>query len=168
MAQLSIRAPTFLPSAPCSTKCWARCPIFDVGDCSVGCGFRGGPGQRFQCKGEILGGLEALLGLLLQAAAHNALESRRDGMVHLAEFRRIFFQDCRHGLCRSIAEGSLPRNRDLGANAAGYQLLEQDDFVNDGMDYFLVFWCTVALSQRSLRDRTSWQNTSTVMQRTQR
>ena len=25
------------------------------------------------------------------------------------------------------------------ANAAGYQLLEQDDFVKDGMDYFLVF-----------------------------
>jgi hypothetical protein len=25
------------------------------------------------------------------------------------------------------------------ANAARYQLLEQDDFVKDGMDYFLVF-----------------------------
>ena len=25
------------------------------------------------------------------------------------------------------------------ANEAGYQLLEQDDFVKDGMDYFLVF-----------------------------
>jgi hypothetical protein len=25
------------------------------------------------------------------------------------------------------------------ANEAGYQLLEQDDFVEDGMDYFLVF-----------------------------
>jgi len=25
------------------------------------------------------------------------------------------------------------------ANAAGYLLLEQDDFVKDGMDYFLVF-----------------------------
>ena len=25
------------------------------------------------------------------------------------------------------------------ANGAGYQLLEQDDFVKDGMDYFLVF-----------------------------
>ena len=25
------------------------------------------------------------------------------------------------------------------AAAAGYQLLEQDDFVKDGMDYFLVF-----------------------------
>ena len=43
----------------------------------------------FQGEGEILGGLEALLGLLLQAAAHNALESRRDGMVHLVEFRRM-------------------------------------------------------------------------------
>ena len=25
------------------------------------------------------------------------------------------------------------------ANEAGYQLLEQDDFVKDGMDYFIVF-----------------------------
>ncbi len=25
------------------------------------------------------------------------------------------------------------------ANEAGYELLEQDDFVKDGMDYFLVF-----------------------------
>ena len=25
------------------------------------------------------------------------------------------------------------------ASEAGYQLLEQDDFVKDGMDYFLVF-----------------------------
>ena len=36
-----------------------------------------------------------------------------------------------HGVARDIVIRE--------ANAAGYQLLEQDDFVKDGMDYFLVF-----------------------------
>jgi hypothetical protein len=36
-----------------------------------------------------------------------------------------------HGVAREV----LIRE----ANDAGYQLLEQDDFVKDGMDYFLVF-----------------------------
>jgi hypothetical protein len=33
------------------------------------------------------------------------------------------------------------------ANAAGYELLEQDDFVKDGMDYFLVFSSKYCLNQ---------------------
>jgi hypothetical protein len=36
-----------------------------------------------------------------------------------------------HGVARDIVIRE--------ANEAGYQLLEQDDFVKDGMDYFLVF-----------------------------
>ena len=36
-----------------------------------------------------------------------------------------------HGVARDIVIRE--------ANAAGYQLLEQDDFVKDGTDYFLVF-----------------------------
>jgi hypothetical protein len=36
-----------------------------------------------------------------------------------------------HGVARDIVIRE--------ANAAGYLLLEQDDFVKDGMDYFLVF-----------------------------
>jgi SAM-dependent methyltransferase len=36
-----------------------------------------------------------------------------------------------HGVARDIVIRE--------ANEAGYQLLEQDDFVRDGMDYFLVF-----------------------------
>jgi hypothetical protein len=36
-----------------------------------------------------------------------------------------------HGVARDIVIRE--------ANAAGYQLLEQDDFVKGGMDYFLVF-----------------------------
>ena len=67
----------------------------------MGRGFRRGPGQCIQGEGEILGGLEALLGLLLQAAAHDALQSRRDGMVHLA------------------VEGALPRNHFVEHGAEG-------------------------------------------------
>ena len=36
-----------------------------------------------------------------------------------------------HGVARDIVIRE--------ANAAGYQLLEQNDFVEDGMDYLLVF-----------------------------
>jgi hypothetical protein len=37
-------------------------------------------------------------------------------------------------------QGRTSSETDCGeANEAGYQLLEQDDFVKDGMDYFLVF-----------------------------
>ena len=40
------------------------------------------------------------------------------------------------GIARTVA---LPGHRDSGGNAVGSQVLEQNDFVKDGMDYFLVF-----------------------------
>jgi hypothetical protein len=40
------------------------------------------------------------------------------------------------GMARTMA---FPGHRDSGGNAAGSQVLEQNDFVKDGMDYFPVF-----------------------------
>jgi uncharacterized protein len=40
------------------------------------------------------------------------------------------------------------------ANEAGYHLLEQEDFVKDGMDYFLVFGRKIALEPRIAQGQT--------------
>ena len=65
-----------------------------------------------------------------------------------------------HGVARDIVIRE--------AAATGYQLLEQDDFRQGRNGLFSSFWRKIAVSQRSLRDQTSWPNTRTVMQRTQR
>src|SRR5207244_12858860 len=54
----------------------------------------GQSGERSEVEGEVARGLEAILGLLLQAMAHDAIERGGDAQVQLAKVRRVVAQAC--------------------------------------------------------------------------
>ena len=59
----------------------------------------------FEIEGDIAGGLEAILGILLQAMLHDSLERRRDIAIRFDEIRRILFQDGAHRVGGGVAAG---------------------------------------------------------------
>ena len=84
------------------------------------------------------------------------LPGKVDAVLLLKTYHEVaqpitLLRNVRASLARGAKVGVIDRNgngenhgvaRDIvirEANAAGYRLLEQDDFVKDGMDYFLVF-----------------------------
>ena len=72
---------------------------------------RGGvAGKRVQVEGEVVGRVEALLGVLLEAMPHDALEAGRDAAVGLGEVGRLLRQDGAHRVRGRLAvEGALAR-----------------------------------------------------------
>ncbi len=65
-------------------------------------------------------GVEALLGVLLEAVADDPLEAGRDVLVGDGEIRRVFLQDRRHRVGRRVAvEGALAREHLVEDRAEG-------------------------------------------------
>ena len=65
-------------------------------------------GERLEIEGEVVGRAVALLGVLLQAVADDALEDRRDGAAGDLQIRRIVAQDGAHRVGGGAAlEGAL-------------------------------------------------------------
>ncbi len=64
---------------------------------------RRGARKRFQIEREVVGRVEALLGTLLEAVAHDALEPRLDVLVRGRKIRRLLAEDRRHRLGSGFA-----------------------------------------------------------------
>jgi len=80
-------------------------------------------------KDEVVAGSEPIELEFRRWTAHVA------GRIPVGDSRGRFGQALRNGENHGVAREVVMRE----AIEAGYQLLEQDDFVKDGMDYFLVF-----------------------------
>src|SRR5580692_5076625 len=66
---------------------------------------------RLEGEGQILGGLEALVRTLFQAATDDALQSRRDGSREIGNFWSVVLEDGGHGLRGGVAmKRTVPRN----------------------------------------------------------
>ncbi len=88
--------------------------------------------QLLEIEGEVVRGVEALLGVLLEAVADDPVEPRRDVLVGEREIRRILPQDRRHRLGRRVGvEGAPAREHlvqdrsegeDVGAGVGGLAL----------------------------------------------
>src|SRR5215469_15145202 len=74
----------------------------------------------FQRKGYIVRGAEALLGVLLQAVAYDALQGGRNVPASFGKIRRVFLQNGDHRVCGcSSLEGSLSREHLIQNGADG-------------------------------------------------
>ena len=68
------------------------------------------PDSGLEGEREVVRRVETLLGILLDAMPHDALETRRDALVRDGKIRRFFPEDRRHRLGRRVAaERSLAR-----------------------------------------------------------
>ena len=66
--------------------------------------------DRLEIEGHVARGLESLLAALLQAMAHQPLESRRYGHAGSGDVRRVFLEDRSHAVRRGLpGERALPR-----------------------------------------------------------
>ena len=80
----------------------------------------GGSGQRLQVEGEVVGGVEALFGVLLEAVAHDPLEAGGDVLVGDGEIRRVLLEDRRHRVRGRVAvERALAREHLVEDRAEG-------------------------------------------------
>ena len=71
----------------------------------------GRPRQGLEVERQVVRRVEALLGILLEAVPHDAVEARRDVLVGRREVRRVLPQDGRHRLRRRLAvEGARARD----------------------------------------------------------
>ena len=76
--------------------------------------------QRLELEGDVVRGVEALLGVLLEAVADDPLEAGRDVLVGDGELRRILLQDRRHRVRGRVAvEGALAREHLVEDRAEG-------------------------------------------------
>ena len=77
-------------------------------------------GERLEIERDVVRGVESLLGALLEAVAHDALEARRDVLVRDREVRRVFLQDRRHRVRGRVAvEGAAAREHLVEDRAEG-------------------------------------------------
>ena len=74
--------------------------------------------KRFEVEREVVGRVEALLGILLEAVAHDALEAGRDVLVGDGEIRRILLQDRRHRVRGGVAVESASAREHLVQDGA--------------------------------------------------
>ena len=74
----------------------------------------------------------------------------------------VLLRNLRASLSPRAKVGVIDRNGNGENHGVAYQLLEQDDFRQGRNGLFSSFWRKIALGQRSLRDQTSWPNTTVL------
>ncbi len=76
------------------------------------------PGESFESEGDVVRGMEPLLGILLDRVPDDPLEAGRDALVRDGEVRRFFPQDRRHRLGRRVAVERSPAREHLVEDGA--------------------------------------------------